>query len=151
MPQTKKAKVTSKKKVVAVVDVPVFDEKNAEAGLSDIQSFDFREYGYDTWQAAVVGLVNTQLGTNIKNKAREAANPKLTKEKLRQMALKRASSRPTDLQAAVAGDPVNGLERYLSDIEAEIQKEWDEEQAAKAAVLPDSEDDDTDDNGDDEE
>lgn len=141
--------VKSGGKTVTTVDIPEF-EPNAQVDLSDADKADIILYmgeAYASFKSqgegagkVLLGLINTQNGTNIKNEARAPFNRKMTKSS----ALSKAQNELNELDDAAllaihkdkANGSVNGwIERRAAQILAEA------EAARKAAGVDDDDND----------
>lgn len=131
--EMKDFEVSSNGKLVGTVKAPVFDSKNPSQGVQDILGYDWKSVGYASAEEAVVTLVNTQHATNLRNKLRSDANPKLTQEKIANLATVRMATLPlAEVQALAAGGPEAILARIES-IKQEIIAEHKAKVAAAAA------------------
>lgn len=119
-------KVMSEKKEVGQVTVPIFEEKEPTVGLQEIQEFDWsatENGGYKSWQEAVVSLVNTQHGTNMRNRLRQQKSGKMTAAAIEAQAM--ATCTMEELQGAV-GDPAKFLQlkdRKIKEYKAKLEEQ----------------------------
>lgn len=117
-------KVMSEKKEVGQVSAPVFEFKNPDIGLQEIQSFDWTKPengGYKNTADAIVSLVNTQHATNLRNKLRQAKSGKMTAAAITAAAM--ATCTMQELQGAV-GDPAAFIalqERKVREFKADME------------------------------
>lgn len=125
---------SEKREVVAIVDIQEF------ASLDEALSFFTEQNGgnADAAQSKVLGLVNTQHATNLKNDARQSATARPTKAVLRTKAVNRIFANPS-LVASVAGDEAR-IQALIESTMLEIEKEM-EAQKAQSGQAPTSEDD----------
>lgn len=118
-----------KQKVVAAILEPTFDEKNPQAGMQQISQFPWADdnfsggAGYASWPDAVVKLVNTQFGTNLRNRARQANSGRVNAEQVQVEALNRATA-SGELQASIqqGGNAMNlCIEKWKKIVRDEIK------------------------------
>jgi hypothetical protein len=129
---------TKKTEPVGEVEVPLFDEENSEIGLKEIASYDWSSVtyadgvnaGYKSWADAVVKLVNTQHGTNLRNRMRQSKSGKVSAQMIEANAM--ATCTVQELQAAV-GDPAKFLALKETKI-AEYKKKLEAEKAQRLAA-----------------
>lgn len=114
-----KVAVKSAKKVVARIDVPVYEsiDELVEALGSD----------------KVLKLANTQNKTNMKNDARAAATGEPSKKALEEAAWAKITP---EMLAAVTGD-IEGIRNLLNTAKEEVQKELAEKKATAVAAVED--------------
>jgi len=99
----------------------------------------------------VLGLINTQYATNMKNKVRALANVTISDRKLREMATDRVIGDKDCLEELMTTDnPTETKERLVTEKMAEIQAELDAKRAQAAeAVAKGTKDEDEDEDEDD--
>lgn len=121
--ETKAFKVKAEGKDVGTVNVPIFDEKDPKNGIKEIMAYDWTSAGYTDFNQAIVQLVNTQHGTNLRNALRQKNSGKVTGAMIDAKAMARIS---TEEFQGVLGDAVKFaalMERKRNEVKAEIEAE----------------------------
>jgi hypothetical protein len=122
----------AKAESLGTVDVPTFDENDPDKGLQDIANFDFSSPvkssdgtelnypQYKSWKQAVVALVNTQYGTNLRNRLRSIKTGKVSGEAILRLAYAKITM-PEFQEAQSDPAKMNDLiERKKAEVKAEL-------------------------------